>query len=134
MLRIRDPVPFWPRDPGWVKKAGFGSGMNNPDHISEGLNTIFWVKILKFFDADTGWKNPDPGYGMEKIRIRETSRIRNTGFYYCWSLPSAVYVCDVLVSSGSDDPVVVVSLMLLALLLCMSYLFFRGRCFCLLPN
>jgi hypothetical protein len=26
-----------------------GSGMNNPDHISESLETIFGVKILKFF-------------------------------------------------------------------------------------
>jgi hypothetical protein len=41
---------------------GSGSGMNNLDHISESLETIFWVKILKFFDAD-------PGSGMEKIRI-----------------------------------------------------------------
>jgi hypothetical protein len=41
-----------------------GSEMNNPDHISESLETIFWVKILKFFDAD-------PGTGMEKIRIRD---------------------------------------------------------------
>jgi hypothetical protein len=48
---------------------GSGSGMNNPDHISESLETIFWVKILKFFDADpgSGWKKfgsginiPDP--------------------------------------------------------------------------
>jgi hypothetical protein len=38
-----------------------GSGMNIPDHISESLETIFWVKILKFFDVE-----PDPG-----------SRIRN---------------------------------------------------------
>jgi hypothetical protein len=38
--------------------------MNNPNHISESLETIFWVKILKFFDAD-------PGSGMEKIRIRD---------------------------------------------------------------
>jgi hypothetical protein len=37
--------------------------MNKPDHISESLETIFWVNILKFFDAD-------PGSGMEKIRIR----------------------------------------------------------------
>jgi hypothetical protein len=43
---------------------GSGSVMNNPDHISESLETIFWVKILKFFDAD-------PGSGMEKIRIRD---------------------------------------------------------------
>ncbi len=26
--------------------------MNNPNHISESLETVFWVKILKFFDAD----------------------------------------------------------------------------------
>jgi hypothetical protein len=36
--------------------------MNNPDHISESLETIFWVKLQKFFDADKG-------AGMEKIRI-----------------------------------------------------------------
>jgi hypothetical protein len=34
--------------------------MNNPDHISESLETIFWVKILKFFDADPGEKKSDP--------------------------------------------------------------------------
>jgi hypothetical protein len=38
------------------------SGMNNPHHISESLETIFWVIILKFFDAD-------PGSRMGKIRI-----------------------------------------------------------------
>jgi hypothetical protein len=43
------------------KKSGSESGMNKPDHISERLQTIFWVKILKFFDAD-------PGSAMEKIR------------------------------------------------------------------
>jgi hypothetical protein len=43
------------------KKSGSGSGMNSPDHIYECLDTIFPVKILKFFDAD-------PGSGMEKIR------------------------------------------------------------------
>jgi hypothetical protein len=44
-----------------------GSGSNKSDHISEILETIFWVKILKFFDADPGWKKfgsgkniPDP--------------------------------------------------------------------------
>jgi hypothetical protein len=38
-----------PLDPvsGMGKKSGSGSGMkNNPDHISESLETIFWVKIL----------------------------------------------------------------------------------------
>jgi hypothetical protein len=38
--------------------------MNSPDHISESLETILWIKILEFFDAD-------PGTGMEKIRIRD---------------------------------------------------------------
>jgi hypothetical protein len=38
--------------------------MNNQNHISESLEKKFWVKILKFFDAD-------PGSGMEKIRIRD---------------------------------------------------------------
>ncbi len=35
---------------------GSGSGMNNPDHIFESLETIFWVKVIKFFDEDPGWK------------------------------------------------------------------------------
>jgi hypothetical protein len=51
-------------DPGWVKfkdpNPGSGSGMNNPDHIFESLETIFWVKIIKFFNARDG-KNSDPG-------------------------------------------------------------------------
>jgi hypothetical protein len=41
--------------------------MNNPDHISGRLETIYWAIILKFFDADPGWKKfgsginiPDP--------------------------------------------------------------------------
>ncbi len=35
--------------------------MNNPDHILS-LETNFWVRILKFFDAE-------PGFGMKKNRI-----------------------------------------------------------------
>jgi hypothetical protein len=65
------------------KKARSGTGMLIPDYISESLETFFWVKILKFFDAD-----PDPGSGMERIRIQDprlTSRIRNTGWLrVCW--------------------------------------------------
>jgi hypothetical protein len=51
--------------------------MNNPDHISESLETIFWVKIvLKFFDAAPGSELREiqiqyPGSGMEKIRSRD---------------------------------------------------------------
>jgi hypothetical protein len=43
------------------KKSGSGSGMNKQDHISDSLETVFWVNILKFFDADPGWKSSDPG-------------------------------------------------------------------------
>ncbi len=67
------------RDPVWVKNQGpdpgYGSGMNNPDHISESLTNIFWVKILKFFDVDPGSGIPDP--------LRQTvplSSLKN-GFY-----------------------------------------------------
>jgi hypothetical protein len=46
--------------------------MNKQDHSSESLETIFRVKILKFFDADPGSgirdrKNSDPGSEMEKF-------------------------------------------------------------------
>ncbi len=34
--------------------------MNNPAHISESLETLFGVKILKFFYWDPGWKNFGP--------------------------------------------------------------------------
>ncbi len=49
--------------------------IREPDHISESLKTIFWVKILKFFDA-VGWKKFGSGMekfgsGMEKNRIRD---------------------------------------------------------------
>jgi hypothetical protein len=48
--------------------------MNIPNHISESLKAIFWVKILKFFDADQDpgiFLSLNPGSGMEKIRIRD---------------------------------------------------------------
>jgi hypothetical protein len=51
------------------KSGSDQSGMNNPDHISESLETIFWAKILQFYDANTGCKKF--GSGIEKIRIRD---------------------------------------------------------------
>jgi hypothetical protein len=67
-IQIRDPVPFWPLDPGsgMGKKSGSGSGMHNPDHILESLETNF-VGIKQFFYAVPGsaiWdgKNSDPGW------------------------------------------------------------------------
>ncbi len=70
-IRIRGLFDPWIRDPGWVtyQDPGYGSGMNNQDHISECLETFFWVKILKFFDADPGWKKF--GSGMKKGQIRD---------------------------------------------------------------
>jgi hypothetical protein len=45
------------------KKSRSRSGMNIPDHISESLETIFGVKILKSFDADPGiFLTLDPGW------------------------------------------------------------------------
>jgi hypothetical protein len=43
--------------------------MNNPDHISESLETIFLVKILKFFDADVDQGSGNlfyPGSGIRE--------------------------------------------------------------------
>ncbi len=61
---------------GMGKKSGSGSGMKNTDHISESLETIFWVKIRKFFDADPGRKKfgfgidiPDPQHLLRHVGI-----------------------------------------------------------------
>jgi hypothetical protein len=64
VLQIRYLFDPWIRDPGMGKKSGSGSGMNYPDHISESLETIFWVKYLNTLMRirDSGWK---------KIRIRD---------------------------------------------------------------
>jgi hypothetical protein len=43
------------------KNSGSGSGMNNPDHISESLETIFGLKYLNSL-----MRIGDPGSGMEK--------------------------------------------------------------------
>jgi hypothetical protein len=75
-IRIQDPglgafltpgsgIP----DPEWVESQHPDpvSGLNNPDHIFQNSETIFFgggVKILKFFDED-------PGSGMETVRIRD---------------------------------------------------------------
>jgi hypothetical protein len=44
---------------GRAKKLRSGSGMNNLDHVSQSLEIIFCVKILKFFEADA-----DPNTGI----------------------------------------------------------------------
>jgi hypothetical protein len=47
-------------------------GMNIPDHFTQSLGPIFWVKIHKFFYADLDPESGiiltlDPGSGMEKL-------------------------------------------------------------------
>jgi hypothetical protein len=66
------------------KKSGFGRFRDEqPDHISESLQTICWVKILKYFDSDPGSWMEKIRIGDGKIRIRDkTSRIRNTASNY----------------------------------------------------
>jgi hypothetical protein len=64
-IRIRDPAPFGTLD--------LESGMGKKS-ISESLETIFGLKIIKFFDAvsDPGsgiFLTLDPRSGMEKTRI-----------------------------------------------------------------
>jgi hypothetical protein len=68
---------FEPLNPGsgMGENLRSGSQINISDHVSESLETIFWVKILKIFDADPDpgsgiFLTLDPGSGMEKIRIR----------------------------------------------------------------
>jgi hypothetical protein len=64
-IRIRDPVPFrlLDQESGMGKKSGSGSGMNNPDHISQSLEIIFFG--LKYLNSLMRiW---DPGSGMEKF-------------------------------------------------------------------
>jgi hypothetical protein len=63
-IRILDPVLFLLLDPGLVpgwKKIQIqdqGSGMNIPELIFENLASVFGLKILKFFDADSGSCQP----------------------------------------------------------------------------
>jgi hypothetical protein len=62
----------WISDPGWVKKSGSGSGMNNPDHISERLEKFFEYKYLNSLMRIRHGKNSGPGSGNGKIRIRDS--------------------------------------------------------------
>jgi hypothetical protein len=57
---VSDPDP----GSGAFLTPGSESGMNNPDHISESLETFFWGKIFKFFAADPGWKKFESGINI----------------------------------------------------------------------
>jgi hypothetical protein len=80
---------------GEKSRSGSESGMNILEHISESLETMFWVKILKFFDAcsdpgsgnlfDPGWKKfgseihiPDPQHCQKESDLSK---------YFIWQVP-----------------------------------------------
>ncbi len=95
MLRIRDPVPCWTLDSGfgWVKNQDLQDpGWTVPDHISESLETIFWVKSTKILWCGSGIRNffdPVSRIGMEKIRIHFSSYLSLLGSLIY--LPSSRY-------------------------------------------
>jgi hypothetical protein len=74
--RIRCLFDPWSRDPGWVIKSKPRSEMNIPDHNSESLETIFWVKnifnsslrIRSLFDPGSGTNIPDPQH-WENVKL-----------------------------------------------------------------
>ncbi len=72
-IRIRDPGSGACLTPGsgMGKKSGSGHGIRirdeQPGSYFRELKTIFWVKILKFF-------NVDPGSRMKKNRIRDGNK------------------------------------------------------------
>jgi hypothetical protein len=47
------------------KKTGYGSGMNDTDHLSESLETIF----LRLKYSNSFMRIRDPGSGMEKLPV-----------------------------------------------------------------
>jgi hypothetical protein len=69
-LRIRDPVPFWPLDPRWVKNKIRIRDEQPGSYFRELGNQFFGFKYLNYLMRirDPGWKKFRSG--MENIRIR----------------------------------------------------------------
>jgi hypothetical protein len=57
--------------------------MSNPDHIKESLETIFGVKILKFFDADprSGIRDDKFGSGIQDGKNSGSATLHLNGGY-----------------------------------------------------
>jgi hypothetical protein len=70
--------------------------MNIPDHISESLETIFWVKMPKSFDVDV-----DPGIFLaldpEKKKFGSGSGINNLDPQHCFLLSGHGKLVGVLI-------------------------------------
>jgi hypothetical protein len=86
-IRIRASVPIWPRDQGWVK-IRIRIRDEQPGSYFRELRTIFWVKILKFFDAD-------PGSGMEKFGSRIRDGKNSDPQHWLWVRNFAFLACTV---------------------------------------
>jgi hypothetical protein len=85
--------------------------MNNPNHISESLETIFWVKILKFLMRIRDGKNSDPGRKKFGSGIRVTHHGSATllfphNWYDLRSTPGAAYLSDQIVEDEARCGVV----------------------------
>jgi hypothetical protein len=89
----------WIQDPGWVKKSESGTGMNNPDHISESLETIFGVKHLNSRTASSGLAS--------KVKYKMTALLLENAviFPVFWiRIQSGQWISDFGSRSRSDDP------------------------------
>ncbi len=75
--------------------------MNNSDHISESLETFFWVKILKLFDADPGSGIPIPDPQPCKKTHEKTLEIYSFSHIFV-SLGDGVTLRRVTPSQSSD--------------------------------
>ncbi len=92
VLRIRDPMPFWPLGSGMGKKSGSGSGIRNEkpgSYFLELRNNFLGLKylnsLMRILDPDPGWtkfgsgildgKKSDPESG-------KTARIRKKKLWY----------------------------------------------------
>ncbi len=69
-IRIRVPMLFWPRDPGWIKNQD--PGWTFRIIFARAWKQFLGLKILKFFNADPDpWSRISlilyPGSGMEKF-------------------------------------------------------------------
>jgi hypothetical protein len=75
-----DPDPgssaFLTPGSGMGKKSGFGSGMYNPDHISECLETILGLKYLNSLMRIRVGKKSDPDSGSATLPVRMVSKRR----------------------------------------------------------
>ncbi len=69
-----DPDPgssgFLTPGSGMGKKSGSGSGMYNPDHISECIETVLELKYLNSLMRIRVGKNSDPDPGSATLPVR----------------------------------------------------------------